>query len=94
MRRFSFKIAFSYAKASQIQELYKTILEPLSNESMPEELMLALCKEKNLTPGDFHAVRMQFWLDDPNSVHNADMVSALHRECNMKLESNIKCIGF
>ena len=67
---------------------------PLANEPMSEELMALLCKEKNITPGDFHAVRMQFWLDDQDSVHNKDMVSVLRRECNMKLEQNIKCIGF
>ncbi len=94
MRRFSFKIAFSYAKAYQIQELYKTILESLTNEPMSKELMALLCKEKNLTQGDFHAVRMQLLLDDQYSVYNKDMISALRRECNMKLEQNIKCIGF
>ncbi len=92
MRRFSFKIAFSYAGAVQVEKLYNAILAPLSQEKLTENQKRTLLSCKSLAPGDFAAVRSQFWLEDDTS--HAKLIEALVREQKDKLDTAGKVMGF
>ena len=94
MRRFSFKIPFGYAGAEQLKALYASLLAPLAGTPLPAELAVRLCMQKRLTPGDFHAVRMQFWLNEPGSVSHDILLAALIHEQTIKLDSVAQRIGF
>ncbi|MDL2210482.1 AAA family ATPase [Desulfovibrio sp. OttesenSCG-928-O18] len=94
MRRFSFKIPFAYAKPEQLRALYASLLAPLAKGRLAGELETRLIGCANLAPGDFHAVRGQYWLTDPNSVSHDELVGALLREQKMKLEKNTRRVGF
>lgn len=94
MRRFSFKIPFGYAGPMQLEALYASLLAPLVGTPLPIELKKKLGLQQRLTPGDFHAVRMQFWLNDPGSVTHDVLLAALLHEQAIKLESVAQRIGF
>jgi SpoVK/Ycf46/Vps4 family AAA+-type ATPase len=94
MRRFSFKISFSYAGQEQIIALYNKILAPLAKGSMSKSLERELKTMPRLTPGDFHAVESQFWLSDTTEVSHEELVKALKREQGMKLERDGRRVGF
>jgi AAA+ superfamily predicted ATPase len=63
MRRFSFKVEFTYARPEQIRALYASLLAPLARRDLYSEEEHALCSMTRLTPGDFHAVRSQYWIN-------------------------------
>lgn len=86
MRRFYLKVEFGYAKARQIGALYRKILAPLSLEEIDEAMLEELMRQKCLTPGDFLAVRGQFFLEDAKDVRQEDLFRALLREQKLKLE--------
>ncbi len=92
MRRFSFKIPFAYAGAEQVEKLYVTILAPLCKQELTEKQRKALLSCKSLAPGDFAAVRSQFWLDD--DINHTKLIEALIREQKSKLDSVGKVMGF
>lgn len=96
MRRFSYKVAFGYAKSGQIRTLYETMLAPLCGEALPEQLCRKLLALRNLTPGDFHAVRMQYdpLFAEPGQVSHEELVQALAREAELKLEEREGALGF
>lgn len=94
MRRFSMKVEFCHAKPQQIRELYKSILAPLAAGKMDEALLERLCANKCLAPGDFKAVRAQFFLLDPEEVSHEDLVRALEHEQALKLGGDGKTVGF
>ena len=94
MRRFSFKIPFGYAGPIQLNALYSSLLAPLVGTPLPAELKVRLDEQKKLTPGDFHAVRMQFWLNDLGSVSHDILLAALLHERAIKLDSVAQRIGF
>ena len=85
VRRFSYKVAFSYSGAEQITALYDSLLAPLCTEPLSTGLGLELSAMKRLTPGDFHAVRMQYasYLSDCEASHE-EMIAALKREVSLK----------
>ena len=94
MRRFSFKIPFGYAGPVQLNALYSSLLAPLVGTPLPAELKVKLDAQKKLTPGDFHAVRMQFWLNEPGSVGHDTLLAALLHEQSIKLDTVAQRIGF
>ena len=94
MRRFSFKIPFGYAGAAQLEALYASLLAPLVGTPLPAEQKARLVMQKKLTPGDFHAVRMQFWLNQPGSVSHDILLAALLHEQAIKLDTVAQRIGF
>lgn len=94
MRRFSFKILFGYAGPMQLEALYANQLAPLVGTSLPVGLKGMLITQQKLTPGDFHAVRMQFWLNAPGSVTHDDLLAALLHEQANKLDTVAQRIGF
>lgn len=94
MRRFSFKIPFGYARAVQLEALYASLLAPLVGTPLPAEQKARLAMQKKLTPGDFHAVRMQFWLNQSGSVSHDVLLAALLHEQAIKLDTVAQRIGF
>lgn len=94
MRRFSFKISFTYAKPEQLRALYASLLSPLAKGALSLELERKLNACANLVPGDFHAVRSQYWLAEPSSHSHEDLVGALLNEQRMKLDVRTRRIGF
>lgn len=94
MRRFSFKIEFTYAGPTQLEALYTKVLAPVVGTPLSLELKNKLCLQKKLTPGDFHAVLMQFWLCEQGSISHEVLLSALLHEQSLKLEDVAQRIGF
>ena len=95
MRRFSYKVAFSYAKPEQVQALYTELLRPLCAAPLPHDLEKELLRLNTLTPGDFHAVRSQhssFFEEDAAPTHQS-LIAALRQEVALKVERT-HCIGF
>ena len=94
LRRFSYKVAFSYAGEAQIEALYRKLLSPLcadATEYFPKDV-LAL---STLTPGDFHAVRQQYdsAFAEGRATHEK-LLDALKRELSLKNENLRRPIGF
>ena len=94
MRRFSFKIPFTFAQPGQLQALYNALLAPLARGRISGNLERQLAACANLAPGDFHAVRGQYWLTEPGTLSHGELVAALLREQTMKLKKNTRKIGF
>lgn len=94
MRRFSYKIEFTYAKAQQLRLLYSHILQPLVGSDPDETFLKRLCARKTLTPGDFHTVRMQYWLEDSDALTHELLLQALIKEERLKLEQSGQQLGF
>lgn len=94
MRRFALKVEFAYARAEQIGILYNSLLRPLAAGEPASALLEELCAQKCLAPGDFHAVRSQFFLREPDETSHEELVRALLREQKLKLEGESKAIGF
>ncbi len=92
MRRFSFKVPFAYAGVAQVEALYASILAPLCANSLTKAEKHALRALTTLAPGDFAAVRSQFWLED-DICHEA-LIKALHNEQKAKLDNVGKVVGF
>lgn len=94
IRRFSIKVPFRYAKPQQIKVLYASILEPLSMDKPISIEYGELMRQKCLTPGDFYAVKMRYWLMPKNSVSHRMLIDALIREQRLKSETLAKSMGF
>lgn len=88
VRRFSYKIKFDYAGASQIIALYNSLLRPLCDTEIPTQLERELKTFTKLTPGDFHSVRAQYnsFLSNENTATHEILINALRREMSMKHE--------
>jgi SpoVK/Ycf46/Vps4 family AAA+-type ATPase len=94
MRRFSFKIQFRYAGARELVALYLALLAPLIG-SEPDKIFLSnLSREKNIAPGDFHAVRCRNRIGLPKDASHYDLLRELIMERDLKLEKGITRIGF
>lgn len=94
MRRFSFKVPFTYARPAQLRSLYLTLLAPLAAGETPLAVMEELQRQTRLAPGDFAAVHRQFWLEEAGTVSHGDLLNALLREQKLKLEADGKAMGF
>ena len=96
LRRFSYKVPFTWAKPQQIMALYNTLLAPLCKSPLTPELERELTSFTRLTPGDFHAVCSQynpFFSKNSVSTHE-DMIAALKREETMKARYAKRNAGF
>ena len=96
LRRFSYKVPFTWAKPSQILALYKSLLSPLCDSEIDHETQKELLSLRRLTPGDFHSVRVQFnsfFSDDKTATHE-QILSALKREEALKARYAERDIGF
>jgi SpoVK/Ycf46/Vps4 family AAA+-type ATPase len=94
MRRFSFKVPFTYAKPEQIGALYASLLAPLVKSKLKPEEDRELRAMSRLAPGDFHAVRSQYWLAEPEAFSHKELLNALRSEQKMKLDGTERQIGF
>ena len=97
MRRFSFKIAFTYARPEQIAALYDKLLAPLSPVAMPHALRRELLALPRLAPGDFHAVRAQCVGRSGKAateLSHERLIGALRKELAHKLHEGKARIGF
>lgn len=92
MRRFSIKLEFTYAGSTQIERLYQKILQPLIGSEPDPAIIANLCRQKNLAPGDFKAVRQKMWLKE--SLTHAMLADALLQETKLKLEQQSRSVGF
>jgi SpoVK/Ycf46/Vps4 family AAA+-type ATPase len=94
LRRFSFKVSFTYAKPSQVETLYNALLSDLADGAMHSGERDNLLKLSSLAPGDFRVVRNQNWLAPKGSVTHARLIAALEAEQNAKLERTARRVGF
>ncbi|MCL1985346.1 MAG: ATP-binding protein, partial [Betaproteobacteria bacterium] len=88
MRRFSAKIAFSYARPEQLAALYDKLLAPLCNTALPPDLRRELLALPHLTPGDFQVVRAQCagrFGKAAADISHERLVAALRKEQALKL---------
>ena len=94
MRRFSFKVRFTYAGPEQISALYSALLAPLADGGIPRALELELRGMTRLAPGDFHTVRSQHWLTERGEISHEELVHSLKREQEIKLDREERRVGF
>ena len=88
MRRFSIKVAFTYARPEQITTLYDKLLAPFCTTAMPPDLRRALLALPRLTPGDCHVVRAHCagrFGKAAADVSHERLVTALRKEQSLKL---------
>ena len=94
MRRFAFKLSFTYAGPRQAAALYQNLLAPLTDEPFTEALATRLSALTRLTPGDFQVVRTRnqiFFEEKPSHDH---LLRELALEVELKLEQSGRRIGF
>ena len=94
MRRFSFKREFVYARPEQAEELYELLLGELAAQPLSHDQRSLLRSLGEITPGDFHAVRMQYHFADAHSVSFETLLKALTEEQRGHLERGHRDIGF
>lgn len=94
MRRFSHKIAFTYSKPEQVITLYNTLLAPLVSRQISIELKSKLQVMSRLTPGDFHTVRSRMLFNEGYELDHSDLLNALSKEQDLKLDAGGRVIGF
>jgi SpoVK/Ycf46/Vps4 family AAA+-type ATPase len=94
LRRFSFKIPFTYAKPAQTEKLYAIILAELVEGPIADTDIEKLSRLSYLTPGDFHVVRNRNWLAPKGSLTHTQLIAALADEQNAKLERTARQVGF
>ncbi len=96
IRRFSRKVAFTYARREQVLALYAGLLDPVCAGALPPQLEKELMALDRLTPGDFHAVRAQYdpLFTDPAEVDHKTLIDALAREQALKAGQRTRRIGF
>jgi len=94
MRRFSHKVAFSYAGPAQVRALYAGLLAPLCADALPAAQERELLRLNRLTPGDFHAVRARCdpLFADTSQISHTSLIAALAQEQALKLEQ--RRVGF
>jgi AAA+ superfamily predicted ATPase len=88
MRRFPFKVPFAYARPEQVCELYARVLAPLVGSDIPPDSQRTLQSLKRLAPGDFSAVRNQYWMSEPGELSHEELVHALVREQAAKTDDD------
>ncbi len=96
LRRFSYKVKFTWAKPEQVMALYNALLAPLCKEAITPEVERELRQFTRLTPGDFHAVHGQFnsfMSGEATATHEA-MIAALRREEQLKGKYASRSAGF
>lgn len=94
MRRFTFKVGFDYAGPEQILSLYNALLAPLADAPISQQIEKELMRIKNLTPGDFHAVRTRVALENEDKLTPAALLEELKRELQTKQDKAARSIGF
>ena len=96
LRRFSYKVEFTWAKPEQVMALYNALLAPLCGDEMTPELKGELRAFTRLTPGDFHTVRGQFnsFLSGERTATHEAMIAALRREEQLKGRYASRSAGF
>lgn len=97
MRRFSHKIAFTYAGREQVLALYASLLSFMCAEPLPSEQETRLLRLNRLTPGDFYTVRSQYdpLFVDTSKISHTLLVDALIKEQALKkLDSETRRMGF
>ena len=96
MRRFSHKVAFTYAGQEQVKALYSGLLAHICAAPLSARLEKDLLSLDRLTPGDFHAVRSQYdsLFVDASEITHEILVDALAKEQSLKTESRSRLIGF
>ena len=94
LRRFSFKIAFGYAGPEQAKALYKSLLAPLVDGTLPENVAEALSNMRCLAPGDFHVVKSQYWLAAQGEATHEKLLENLAREEKLKRDGQGRTVGF
>ena len=96
MRRFTHKIAFTYAGQAQICALYAKVLAPLCAATLTKEQQARLLRLQRITPGDFHAVRCRYdpLLTDLSAISHDRLIDALAAEAELKAEPTTHPIGF
>jgi SpoVK/Ycf46/Vps4 family AAA+-type ATPase len=94
MRRFAEKVEFVYAGPEQIEVLYDALLAPLASSPLSDGTRGAMCAMRQLTPGDFHAVRTRHCHDGPGTVDPDRLVQELRQAMGAKLEAEGRHVGF
>jgi hypothetical protein len=94
MRRFSFKVPFSYAGPKQLEALYLAMLAPIAGSSPETGFLHRLKQETSLAPGDFHAVRSRYRAVPEGGVTHEELFKELLLEIELKLDNGRARIGF
>jgi SpoVK/Ycf46/Vps4 family AAA+-type ATPase len=94
IRRFSFKMSFSYADPEQARALYKSLLAPLVDGMLPKSVETELSILRRLTPGDFHTVKSQYWLAERGEVTHKQLMECLALEERLKQDGKARRVGF
>jgi transitional endoplasmic reticulum ATPase len=84
IRRFNFKIGFSYLKPEGNVLFYTRLLAPLTSEPLTEGAKLRLTKISPLAPGDFRTVRDRFALCPSETVAHDGILQALEEVAKIK----------
>lgn len=91
LRRFDMKIHFDFLLVDQAWKLMQRVAVELGLGSMPESMLHQLAQLRNVTPGDFAAIRRQHRFK-PLKNHQ-ELFAALVNECSLK-EDQRRTIGF
>lgn len=84
IRRFNHKIGFHFLKPEGNMIFYRTLLLPLTNTHLEEEIEESLLKISDLAPGDFRVVRDRFSFYPKEQVTPRIMIDALEAEVRTK----------
>jgi SpoVK/Ycf46/Vps4 family AAA+-type ATPase len=95
MRRFHFKMEFRPLAAEQRTRFFlRYFADLLRDEPEPRELEQKLTPLKNLTPGDFRAVRQRYSYSPAKSLAWYDLLRELEAEVSYKPSGKVRPIGF
>lgn len=91
LRRFDMKLEFNYLNEKQSLELLKRHLKELNLKGFNKDHEARITSLKNLTAGDFHAIRRQMNFYPTTSIDA--VINLLEKECEIKEKSSFK-MGF
>ncbi len=95
MRRFHFKMEFRPLAAEQRTRFFlRYFADLLRDEPEPRELEQKLTPLKNLTPGDFRAIRQRYSYSPAKSLAWYDLLRELEAEVSYKPSGKVRPIGF
>jgi transitional endoplasmic reticulum ATPase len=94
IRRFNFKIRFDYLDADGNIIFYKKFLAGLIPSPLNNPTLCALRQMKNLAPGDFKNVQVQFRFRNAVNLKHQVLVNALAEESRIKNQNRTRKIGF
>lgn len=95
VRRFNYKIGFSYLKPEGNVIFYQRMLTGLSEATLSSVEADMLKQIHDLTPGDFRIVRDRFAIFESGRISHAMMIGALREEARVKKsQEGKKTIGF